>query len=183
MRKIALFALIIALIVPFTISAQDGWQTYENNDSFRFNYPSDWILTETEESIILTNFEDIDLSGDAITQDLSTDQIVIEFEISDLAETEGAENMLITSDFWAGAYLSIYALFYQTNPQQSFRIESDYDNYILDLANEEKYFRLAVFTTNTHILLVNIAMPLDELDQHEETIMTILESIELHDEN
>jgi hypothetical protein len=94
MRKVSLFALLIALLsFGFTASAQDDLDEEFESDAITFGYPGDWTVCD-------------DCFDDEFTIILGTSQEAIEAEIGGDAQEEGEAVIYVVSDI--EPYLEFY---------------------------------------------------------------------------
>ena len=180
MRFMLTLVLLSLLVLPSLTTAQDGWQTYTDANDYSFSYPVEWFLVEKEDSVVIANFEAIDSEIDAVAHDFKSNEIAIEISFTQL-DDEQQSKFLNSADFWGGTYMGFYAILHQATPKESYRVEVDYSNFVLALTNDSTDFRIITLVPESQdlVVLIQMATPLGEFDQHEATIMTILESVSL----
>jgi hypothetical protein len=93
MKRFLLLSMILVLVVPSIVLAQDGWQTYTTiDDILTFSYPEEWELyiDPEEGSIRVYNDASMNLQeeNDLLDTDLESGQFVMSISYSGEAENE-----------------------------------------------------------------------------------------------
>lgn len=204
MRKITALLLMAILLIPMVATAQDGWQTHvHESGELSVSYPDAWFAVddapdEGEETISISISNNESLFGnDSLNPHLESGEIVLnigKMKSSDIKEfgVVGLENQSIElfSGYWIG-FLAMARQFQTMFSEDEEPIHMAIVDYwedsindletgfiLLEYGDNNLLYIFAYLDENT-ILFSSTAIYLNEFDQHEETIMQIIESITL----
>ena len=207
MQKLTILVLITLLIIPTLTTAQDGWETYISENGLSIDYPLEWNVLEADDDIIFTNVSDLQTGGGPVHfAPYNTGEIAVSVNdpgagLDEMFSAEITDYSIATPEYISGILTGLYTVVYAFAMGGAFagdgeapsllvrdivQLELDYENQVVTMTDGTLDFYLITLlefsendATPPSMAVITVTVPTGEFEQHEETVMQMLESVVL----